>query len=89
MTAVKLAPESEAVLGLAIFYKLQGANDQAKLLYEKSLLVHPDKAWAEIEFAKFLKGVGEIDSAKQHLKEALRIDPDYTAEAENLLRSME
>ena len=86
-TAVKLAPESEAVLNLAIFYKYQGFNDEARELYEKALLVHPDKAWAEIEFGMFLKRIGEIEPAREHFREALRIEPGYK-QAEILLDSL-
>jgi len=67
----------EAYRGLAVLLAQQGRSEDAFELLEGWVDGHPDVADAQVELARLTEEYGDKKAAKEHLVEAIKINPNH------------
>ncbi len=66
-------------------YLAQNKYDKIKSIYEKVLSKHPDNIRTRLALAQYYQKLGELENAKDEIKEALKILPDSQCLREYLM----
>ncbi len=93
LAALAIEPEDRESLFIAGAYKkFLGHDREGNELYrralEKEIAEHPEDVEARHFLAKTLLELGELDAARRHAQEALKLRPD-SAEAQRLLEQLD
>jgi len=88
--AIEVSPKNQqAYLLLGQNYLFEGKKEEAISLFQKAVDLDKEHKIYHIQLIRLLKILGEEELAKKKVNEALKINPEWKAELENMLKNIE
>jgi O-antigen ligase len=88
--AIEVSPKNQqAYLLLGQNYLFEGKKEEAISLFQKALDLDKEHKIYHIQLIRLLKILGEEELVKKKVDEALKINPEWKAELENMLKNIE